>query len=76
MREGKMLSANVEWQAQAPRPWITVAICTRTENDSNKRETKEWERDRKEELEEGWGKVVKHGAEANDNSGFNLHRRL
>lgn len=77
MREGKMLSANVEWQAQAPRPRITVAICTRTENESFKRETKrEKERERETRRSWGWGRVVKHRAEANDNSGFNLHRRL
>lgn len=33
------------------------------------------ERDRKKELG-GRGRAVKHRAEANDNSGFNLHRRL
>lgn len=37
---------------------------------------REREGERQEEGVGGWGRAVKHRAEANDNSGFNLQRRL
>lgn len=59
--------------------WITVAIFRWTENESQKEETKEGVGEGRRQgrvAEGGWGRVVKHRAEANDNPGFNLRRCL
>lgn len=62
-------------------PGITVAVCARTEkkkkkNQSNVRGIRSRQKGDTAKESEGWGRVVKHRAEANGNSGFNLRRRL
>lgn len=52
-----MLSANVEWQAQAAKPRITVAIRTghKMSDETEASAEKEGEKDRKRELGVGKG---------------------